>query len=110
MITQRSLLWNALLALLAGFALAGSAPAASGSPSSDFAAAEAAAIAEADANGDGKLTPEEFANHNLILRQKLEALHFTRLDTNGDGVLTADELSAGRPAGCGGFPPPGPPL
>ena len=98
------------MALLAGFALGGSALAASGSPSSDFAAAEAAAFAEADASGSGKLTPEEFANYNVLLRQKLDALRFTHLDANGDGVLTPDELKAGRHGGCGGFPPPGPPL
>ena len=105
---QRLLPWSAVMAVLAGFALGGSAPAASGSASGDFAAAEAAAFTEADANGDGKLTPEEFARYGSLLRQKLDALRFARLDTNADGVLTEHELSAGHPAGCAGFPRPSP--
>src|SRR5438876_9074425 len=105
---QRLLPWSAVMAVLAGFALGGSAPAASGSVSGDFAAAEAAAFTEADANGDGKLTPEEFASYGALLRQKLDALRFARLDANGDGALTQDELNAGRPGACGGFPPPPP--
>src|SRR3989442_1126707 len=71
--TRHPLLRSTWMALLAGFALGGAALAASGSPSSDFAAAEAAAFAEADASGSGKLTPEEFANYNVLLRQKLHA-------------------------------------
>jgi hypothetical protein len=104
--TQRLLPWSALMAVVAGFALGGSATAASGSASGDFAAAEAAAFTEADANRDGKLTPEEFARYGALLRQKLDALRFARLDTNGDGALTEDELNAAHPAGCAGFPPP----
>jgi len=96
------------MAVLAGLALGGSAPAASGGASSDLAAAEAAAFTEADANGDGKLTLDEFTNYGALLRQKLDALRFARLDTNGDGALTQDELSAGHPGACSGFPPPPP--
>jgi len=106
--TQRLLVPGALMALTAAFALGRSAPAASSSPTADVAAAEAAAFTEADANGDGKLTPEEFANYGTLLRQKLDALRFARLDANGDGALTQDELNAGHPGECGGFPPPPP--
>ena len=92
------------MALLAGFALAGVAVADPGSAFRDLAAAEAAAFAEADANGDGKLTWEEFADYGTLLRQKLDALRFARLDTDGDGAVTEEELNMGRPAG--GLPPP----
>ena len=51
-----------------------------------------------DADGDGKVTREEFMQgHELI---------FTELDTNGDGVLDADERHAhmmyrkGKKGGC----------
>ena len=106
--TPRLLLPSALMALTAAFALGGSAPATSSSPAAEVAAAEAAAFTKADANGDGKLTPEEFASYGALLRQKLDALRFARLDANGDGALTQDELSAGHPGACGGFPPPPP--
>ena len=108
--TQQRWRQGTLAAVFAGFALGGLALAGSSSPSSDFAAAEAAAFTEADANGDGKLTPDEFANYDELLHRKLDAVRFARLDANGDGVLTQDELNAGRPGGCGGFPPPGPPF
>lgn len=101
---------GAVLAVLAGLALGGTALAEPADRGAAFAAAETAAFAEADTNGDGNLTPEEFANFHDLLRRKLEALRFTRLDTNGDGVLTRAELAAGRPAGHRGFPPHGPPL
>ena len=104
--TRRLLRLNTLLAVLAGFTPARYALAGSAGPSSDFATAAAAAFTEADANGDGKLTSDEFANYGTLLRQKLDALRFARLDTNGDGALTQDELNAGHPGGCGGFPPP----
>ncbi len=84
----------------------------SADPRADFAAAETAAFTEADTDGDGTLTLDEFTKFNELLRQKLDALRFNRLDTNGDGVLSKDELDAGRPMGPGpmgaGGPPPGP--
>ena len=92
---------SALTAVLAGVGLVHVAWAGSANPAADLAAAEAAAFAEADANGDGKLTPEEFADFGARMRQKLDALRFTRLDTNADGVLTREEVEAGRPP----FPP-----
>ena len=72
----------------------------------DFAAARDAAFKQADANGDGALTPEEFLNFETILKQNMEAKRFSRLDANGDGVVTADELAAfpghGPHGGCRG--------
>jgi Ca2+-binding EF-hand superfamily protein len=93
---------GALAAILTALALRGSARAASTSPADDFAAAQAAAFTEADANGDGQLSATEFASFEELLHQKLEALRFSQLDTNGDGELTLDELKAGHPPG----PPP----
>jgi len=55
-----------------------------------------------DANGDGKVSFEEFA---APMKD-----HFARLDTNKDGFLDADELKAPPPPregeGPGGPPPP----
>jgi len=104
--TRHLLQRGTLVAALAGFALGGFARADSSNPSGDFAAAEAAAFAEADSNGDGKLTPEEFVTFGTLLRQKLEALRFSRLDANGDGALTQEELRAGHPDGFPPLPPP----
>src|SRR5881397_1645062 len=100
---RNPLLRCTLVAVFAGLAAGGSALATcSGSCEgmrADIGAAETAAFAEADTNGDGKLTPDEFARFHDLLRQKLEALRFTRLDTNGDGVLTKEELDAGHAEG-----------
>lgn len=43
-------------------------------------------VMRADANGDGKVTPEEYAQSAGRL--------FDRFDTNGDGVITKDEAEA----------------
>jgi Ca2+-binding EF-hand superfamily protein len=45
-----------------------------------------------DANGDGKLSREEVANHSRLRDS------FDRLDADKDGLLTPDELRAGRHA------------
>jgi hypothetical protein len=90
-------------AVLAGLALGGAAARAeSGGCGADVGAAETAAFAEADANGDGRLSPDEFASFTAVMKAKLDTLRFTRLDTDGDGVLSAAEIAAGRPVG----PPP----
>ena len=95
---------SALAAIVAGFVLGGSPALAGpgchggdGAHAADFKAAKDAAFAEADANGDGKLTPDEFANFRTIMRDKVEALRFTKMDTNGDGVISKDELDAAHP-------------
>ena len=78
--------------------------AASGGPPAEIKAAEAAAFAEADANGDGYLDATELASFHEIMRSKLDALHFSRLDADGDGLVSLAELKAGRPSepACGG--------
>jgi Ca2+-binding EF-hand superfamily protein len=47
-----------------------------------------------DANGDGKLTPDELAN----ARGRMRFDDPTALDTNHDGDISADELAAGMKA------------
>ena len=70
----------------------------------DFAAARDAAFKQADANGDGVLSSDEFKTFEQVLKQNMEARHFGRLDTNGDGVISAEELAAfpGPHHGCPG--------
>ncbi|HUI26284.1 MAG TPA: EF-hand domain-containing protein [Candidatus Kryptonia bacterium] len=92
---------------LAGLALGGLVAPAFGGPPEDFAAAESAAFAEADSNGDGVLSVDEFVNFHELMRRKLDALSFNRIDANGDGGITLDELKAARPIDHPG-PPPGP--
>jgi len=82
---------------------------------------------EADADGDGTLSQDEFRTFESSLRQKmaqhfkdangdgatpprLPAMdpdrHFKQLDANGDGVVSLDELQAERPHFGPGQPPP----
>ena len=58
-----------------------------------------------DADGDGVLTPEEFAREGPDAEPSLNAeklAAFERFDANHDGVLTDAELKAGRQAERGG--------
>ena len=57
-------------------------------------AMQAQAFAQADADGNGSLSPQEFANYRPM-RTPHSAYKFTRLDANGDGQVTLDELQAG---------------
>lgn len=50
-------------------------------------------FAKRDANGDGKLTPNEIS--------RMPQERFAKLDTNGDGALTPEELKAGFRHGKG---------
>ncbi|HEY2775913.1 MAG TPA: hypothetical protein VGK20_17865 [Candidatus Binatia bacterium] len=71
-----------------------------------FEAVVSSAFAQADADANGKLTAEEFANFHDILRRQMEAAHFQALDKDGDGAVSLDELKADHHGG----PPFGPGL
>ena len=94
--------------LFASMALLGAAvlPAAAHQNSAEFAAARDKAFAAADADGNGVLTPDEFAAFHEAMRQAFEAARFAKMDTNGDGVVSKDELAAApKPhRHCGGPP------
>ena len=115
--------------LLIGAVLTLAAPLfAQGPPSpQEMEAAQAATFDEADADGNGMLSLEEFKTFESLLRQKmaqhfkearpdgaapprLPAMdpeqHFKQLDTNGDGAVSLDELQAERPRFGPGQPPP----
>ena len=115
--------------LLMGTVLTLAAPlAAQGPPNPQQMEAErAATFDEADADGNGTLSLEEFKAFESLLRQKmtqhfkeakpdgaapppLPAMdpekHFKQLDTNGDGAVSLDELQAERPRFGPGQPPP----
>ena len=64
-------------------------------------AAQTAAAAKGDANGDGVLTRDE-------AMAQADA-RFDRLDTNKDGRLTPDEMQPHRPMGSADATPPPPP-
>jgi EF hand len=95
--------------LLAGaFALV-AAPALAGplhASREDFAADRAAAFAQADADGNGALTPAEFQTFRQLLRDRIAQHMFARADADGNGEVTQAELDAARPphGHCG---PPG---
>ncbi len=92
-------------------------------------AERAAMFDEADTDGDGMLSLDEFKRFDSLLREKitqrskpldangngagpprLPAMdpeqHFKQLDTNGDGAVSLDELQAERPRFGQGQPPP----
>jgi hypothetical protein len=87
----------AAVALLAAPAFAGA-----GRPSADEIASDKAALfKQADANGDGALSPAEFDTFRQLVRAKMAERMFARADTNGDGKLSLDEIQAARPhRGC----------
>lgn len=102
MTTPRRLLF-ASMALLGAAAL----PAAVRANPADFAAARDQAFTQADANGDGVLSPDEFAAFHEAMRKAFEAKFFAKTDTNGDGVVSKDELAAApmpHRHHCGGAP------
>ena len=57
-----------------------------------------ALFAQADANGDGSLTPDEFRTFQDLVKQKRAELMFQHLDANGDGKVTLDEINAAHAA------------
>lgn len=59
----------------------------------DFAARRAARMAAIDTDGDGAITAEEFAAHAAEQASARAAEMFARLDADGDGVLSADAFA-----------------
>ncbi|EPX87293.1 EF hand/EF-hand domain pair [Rubellimicrobium thermophilum DSM 16684] len=64
-------------------------------------ARKAQRFAEADANGDGALSPEELVALEEAIRQEMRLARATRqiarMDDNGDGLLQAEELEERTP-------------
>ena len=51
-----------------------------------------------DANGDRRLSYEEFQNSPRVSRAADSQARFQKIDSNGDGYLTKNELAAARPS------------
>jgi hypothetical protein len=72
-------------------------------------AERAALFNQADADGNGTLSLDEFKTFESLVHDKMTERHFKQLDTNGDGAVSLEELQADRPPGPGpGHPPWGP--
>ena len=70
-------------------------------------AERAALFAQADTDGNGTLSLDEFKTFESLVRDKMTEHHFKHLDANGDGAVTLEELQADRPGpGRGHGPPP----
>jgi len=70
-------------------------------------AERAALFAQADTDGSGALSVDEFKTFESLVRDKMTERHFTHLDTNGDGAVSLEELQADHPGpGPGHGPPP----
>ena len=92
MATRMWLLAGAL-ALVATPVLAGP-----GHPSrEDFAADRAVAFTQADADGNGALSPAEFQTFRQLLHDRIAQRMFARADADGNGEVTQAELDAARP-------------
>jgi hypothetical protein len=63
----------------------------------DKSAARAQALADADTDGNGALSREEFQAFQDAMHRQLAQGRFDRLDADGDGQVTADELQHARP-------------
>jgi Ca2+-binding EF-hand superfamily protein len=57
-----------------------------------------ALFAQADANGDGSLSLDEFKTFKQLVTEKRTELMFQHLDANGDGKVTLDEINAAHAA------------
>ena len=73
-----------------------------------MAAKRAEIFAQADTDGDGALTPGEFATFRQLMQTERQNRFFAKADANGDGKVTLDELANaraqfrhGRGGGCG---------
>jgi hypothetical protein len=59
-------------------------------------AVRAQTFAQADADGNGALSPDELTTFKTLLRQRYKGDHFARIDANGDGQVTLEEMQAAR--------------
>ena len=57
-------------------------------------AARAQAFTQADHDGNGVLSPQEFETFKTLMAQAHKRDWFSRADANGDGQVTLDELQA----------------
>jgi hypothetical protein len=57
----------------------------------------AQALTEADADGNGALSPAEFEDFQAAMRRARASHKFAKLDTDHDGQVTAAELNAPKP-------------
>ncbi len=87
---------NGVLAFAAALTLAAVAVRAHGGHGGGPAlqAALPALFAQADANGDGSLSLDEFKTFKQLVAAKRAELQFKRLDANGDGAVTLEEIDA----------------
>lgn len=86
---MKTYLW---LAIAASALVAAPVLACDGARGEKFAEARNAALAEADADGDGALSAQEFPAFTEALHRKKAEAKFAYLDKDDDGVVTAEEL------------------
>jgi EF hand domain-containing protein len=85
----RNWILTGALVLMAAPVLAGG-----GAFGQQFAADRAALFAQADADGDGALSPAEYQTFMQLVKQKMLEHRFAKLDANGDGKVTLAEMEA----------------
>jgi hypothetical protein len=65
-----------------------------------FEQARTTAFAQADADGNGVLGPDEFGTYHEAMKAQMEQHRFAKMDSNGDGQLSADEVQSDRGPRC----------
>lgn len=89
--TSRWVLMGAML-ILPGQVLANERP-----TPAERKADQAVLFKQADADGSGTLSVDEFKTFESLMRDKMAARHFQRMDANGDKAVTLEELQAAGP-------------
>jgi hypothetical protein len=91
---MKTYLW---LAIAASAFVAAPVLACEGGRGEKYAEARNAAFADADADGNGALSAEEYPAFKEALHRKKADAHFARLDKDDDGLVTAEELEDAGP-------------
>ena len=91
---MQAIRWIAGALVLAGATVVGAQNAPDQTGREQRQAARAQAFAQADADGNGALSPQEFETFKTLMSQLHKQDWFGRADANGDGQVTMDELRA----------------
>ena len=92
---------NARTLLLAGAIALSASPIFAHGFGKDMAANLPDLFTQADSNGDGKLTLDEYKNLRTLIAEKRTEARFQKLDTAGTGAVTLDEMQAAIAAHAG---------
>jgi len=91
---MQAIRWIAAALVLAGATVVAAQNAPDDTMRQQRQAAREQAFAQADADHNGALNPQEFETFKTLMSQLRKQSWFARADANGDGQVTLDELGA----------------